>query len=443
MNKKLAFFVSFFLPGSIHMYLKQYRLGILGLVCTTLFYSIIGTLFIPVFLKIAVPQTIDGKDVVGIGTYMSNLPIFERDNSFDILTTACLGVFFVLFVLVFNFIFAKAAATLAEQKKNNEYLVSSEDRRKSVASNVTPHVISIPMYILIVCFTLVPVLASIVISFTNYSKNITPPAKIIEYVGFKNIMDLFTDEQIRVGFQTTFSWTLVWTLVATTGVIILGVGMALLLNQKFIPKAVKSLMRTIFIIPWAVPATLSILMFKVFFSLSGTMNAFVIPFFTGEEYAVKDAIPFLMDPELAKMTIIGIQWWLGFPYIFVLITGILQSIPEDLYESANLDGASTWRKFKDITWPLIWMSAMTPFILQYAFQFNNSLLFVLLGKSVVKPLGETYNPVETVASLSYRLLEKQEYNIAAVFGLVSSLFVSIVILTIWIRSGAFKNEEVM
>jgi arabinogalactan oligomer/maltooligosaccharide transport system permease protein len=222
--------------------------------------------------------------------------------------------------------------------------------------------------------------------------------------------------------------------------IILGISLALLVNKKEVKG--KKFFRSIYLLPWAVPAFLTILIFQIFFSKIGAANTIIIPFFTGNEYAVSTAVGFLQDPFLAKITIILIQAWLGFPFVFILTTGVLQGIPDDLYEAASIDGASAWTKFWDITFPMIMIAAAPMLITQFTFNFNNVTIIYLLGGSVAKEVGAQYGELETIASLGYQLMLDSQFATAAVFTLITSVLVSTVVLISWIRVGAFKNEEV-
>ncbi|MCZ2990503.1 ABC transporter permease subunit, partial [Acinetobacter baumannii] len=106
----------------------------------------------------------------------------------------------------------------------------------------------------------------------------------------------------------------------------------------------KAIIRTIFILPWAVPAFVSILVFSGMFNETfGAINNQVLALFGIEKIA------WMTDPFWAKIALIMIQTWLGFPFIFAMTTGILQSIPGELYEAATVDGATAWQQFRKIT----------------------------------------------------------------------------------------------
>ena len=127
---------------------------------------------------------------------------------------------------------------------------------------------------------------------------------------------------MRETFVSVFSWTVIWTFVATTLQVALGIFLAIIVNQHGIKG--KAIIRTIFILPWAVPAFVSILVFSGMFNETfGAINNQVLALFGIEKIA------WMTDPFWAKIALIMIQTWLGFPFIFAMTTGILQSIPEN------------------------------------------------------------------------------------------------------------------
>lgn len=127
---------------------------------------------------------------------------------------------------------------------------------------------------------------------------------------------------------------MIWTLCATTLQITLGILTAVVAHQKFIK--FKRIFGIIFLLPWAVPAFITIMSFSNIFNDSvGAINTQVIPFINQLPFVDISAISWKTDPNWTKVAIILVQGWLGFPYIYVMVTGILQSISEDLYEAAK------------------------------------------------------------------------------------------------------------
>lgn len=436
MTSKHIFWISFLLPGSGSLLLKRYKKGFIELLITaigwfsTIFY-LLPTIFRAFFRNPS--EEYDGNLTLGQVPY--------EDNSFLILIGAVFASLVILSFIFIAYVIARSAMKLKIEIDEGKEILSFREKAKLLAPDVIPYAIQSPAIILMLLFLIVPAIVSIAIAFTNYKQPILPPAFLIEWKGFENFASLVTDARLSSVFSETILWTLIWTVCASTLTIVIGLLLAVISNSKKIKG--KKFFRTVYLLPWAVPAFLTILIFQIFFSKVGTFNTVVLPLLTATPYSVSGAIGFLIDPNLAKVTIILIQAWLGFPYIYILTTGILQTIPDDLYEAASMDGGNAFTNFMDITLPIIFQSAAPTFITQYTFNFNNVTIIYLLADSVVKNVGSLYSPLETVASLGYQLTLDAEYSTAAVFTLVTSVIVSIVVLTLWIKTGAFKKEDVI
>lgn len=180
---------------------------------------------------------------------------------------------------------------------------------------------------------------------------------------------------MAVDFLDVLAWTIVWTLVASTLQVGLGILLAVVVNQKEV--RFKKFFRTILVLPWAVPGFVTILVFAGLFNDSfGAFNHQILAAFG------IDPIPWMTNANWTKLALILMQGWLGFPYVFIITTGVLQSIPDDLYEAATIDGASAFSKFRHITLPLI-LIAMAPIIItQFTFNFNNFNIIYLFNGAV-------------------------------------------------------------
>ncbi|WOO88555.1 sugar ABC transporter permease [Mollicutes bacterium LVI A0078] len=436
MSEKFIFILTLLIPGSGQFLNGEKKKGLFGIVYMILAW--VSTIFalLPTLMSVAVLHTAgdyEGSITIGMTEMV--------DNSFYILVESIFAILVLVAFLLVACAFAYDAKRVRKAINEGETVLHTKERIKAMASDIIPHAVTMPAYVLMFLFMIVPAIVSIAIVFTNYKKPILPPAFLIQWVGFENFTNLFTDPSLVAVFKETFLWTFIWTFSATTLTIVLGTLLAVIMHNKKIKG--KKFFRTIYLLPWAVPAFLTILIFQIFFSKVGAMNTIVLPFFTGVAYDPQAAIGFLIEPNLAKMTVILIQSWLGFPFIFVLITGILQAIPDDLYEAAGIDGGNSWTNFWDITFPMIMIAAAPMLITQYTFNFNNVTIIYILGAAVVKPLGAVYGPLETIASLGYQLTLDANYATAATFTLISSLIVSTIVLISWLKTGAFKNEEVM
>src|SRR5690625_593329 len=194
----------------------------------------------------------------------------------------------------------------------------------------------LPGLIMLVFVVVLPLLFMLTMAFTDYNQYNAPPRNLLSWVGFDNFKALTNVGIWKDTFMSVFTWTIVWTVVATTLQVLLGFFLALLVNDKRIK--FKRTIRTFLILPWAVPAFVSILIFSALFNPTfGAINRDILSHFDL-------IIPWLSNPFWAKTALIMVQTWLGFPFVFALFTGVLQSVPSDMYEAADVDGGTRRQK---------------------------------------------------------------------------------------------------
>ena len=189
-------------------------------------------------------------------------------------------------------------------------------------------------------------------------------------VGLANYARLFGDADMRGPFVSIFIWTVVFAGLTVLFSTAIGMTLAVLLNWEALKY--RTLYRTLLFLPYAVPGFISILVFKGLFNQNfGEINAILDAVF-----GIKPA--WFADPTLAKTMILIVNTWLGYPYIMVLCTGLIKSIPADLYEASAIAGAKPLTNFFRITAPLI-IKPLTPLLISaFAFNFNNFVLISLL-----------------------------------------------------------------
>ncbi len=243
------------------------------------------------------------------------------------------------------------------------------------------------------------------------------------WVGFDQYLRLLTDPEILQPFFRVFLWTLAFS--AGSVLLSLGVSMifAVLLNWESL--AFRPVYRSFFILPYAIPAFISILVFRGLFNPDfGEINQLLQHLFDLEPQ-------WFANPWLARGMILLVNTWLSYPYMMLLILGILQSIPTSLYEASVIDGAGPLQHFFSITFPLLLPPLVPILISSFAFAFNNFVLIYLLtggGPNMLDtstPVGET----DILVSYTYRLAFGQaeaDYGFAAaiatvIFAIVGSL----------------------
>lgn len=233
--------------------------------------------------------------------------------------------------------------------------------------------------------------------------------------GLKNYTQILTDSS----FYSTLLRTIIWTVVNVFFHVTIGLFLATLLNRK-LPG--KSIIRVLLILPWAVPQYIAALTWKGMFNLEyGAINI-MITHLLGKGAA----IPWLSDPNWTFIASIITNIWLGFPFMMMISLGGLTSIPAELYEAAEVDGAKAWQKFKSITLPLL-KPVLTPAIVLGMVWTFNQINVIYIMTSGVNTEGS-----QILVTLVYKkAFEFFRYGYAAAFSVIiflillsfSSLFI--------------------
>ncbi|MDN3954226.1 carbohydrate ABC transporter permease [Sporolactobacillus laevolacticus] len=416
------------IPGLGQIYNGQLIKGIVFLLATIAFLIELVSIGIPAF-----------QGFITLGT----VPI--RDHSLFLLVKGTLQII-ITFVFVMVIILSVIDARQVAKQWNLFGSVnrSAQSMLKNVWEVGFPYLLTIPAYFVMLFVIVFPVLVTFFMAFTNYDFYHIPPARLIDWVGLQNFFNMFFLSSYRATFVTVLGWTLIWTFLATTGQITLGILTAVIANQKFIVG--KRLFRIIFLLPWAVPAFVTIMSFSNMFNDSiGAINQQVLAFLNYIPFVHLSDIPWKTDPFWTKTALIMIQTWLGFPYIFVMVTGVLQSIPDDLYEAANIDGANVVQKFTKITLPMILFATAPVFITQYTFNFNNFSIIYLFNSGGPGDVGGGAGSTDILISWIYKLTTgtSPQYALASAVTIVISIIVIGVSLITFKRTHAFSNEEMM
>ena len=426
-NPKKAMWLSL-IPGLGQIYNKQKAKGYIFLAVTAL--------FLVYFIGIGAGEL---SKLVTLGT------VRGQDNSLFILIR---GAFHLIITVVYFLFYAlniKDAGTVAKRINNGIAVPKTlKDMVQAIYENGFPYLLIIPSYIAMTFAIIFPVLVTLMIAFTNYDFKHTAPTTLLDWIGFQNFTNMWTLSTFRSAFTSVLGWTLIWALAASTLQIVLGILTAIVANQPFVKG--KRIFGVIFLLPWAVPAFITILTFSNMFNDSvGAINAQVIPLFA-KIFPFLDGvlIPWKTDPTWTKIALIMMQGWLGFPYIYVLTLGILQSIPNDLYEAAYIDGANGWQKFRSITFPMIMAVAAPTLISQYTFNFNNFSIIYLFNDGGPGSVGGNAGSTDILISWIYKLTTNSspQYSMAAAVTLIISVIVISISMVAFKKLHAFDMEDV-
>ncbi|MBD5787956.1 ABC transporter permease subunit [Cellulosimicrobium terreum] len=251
-------------------------------------------------------------------------------------------------------------------------------------------------------------------------------------VGFANFSTAFSDSRYAEPFVKILAWTFVFAIGSVVTTFLLGLFLAIVFNDTRLRG--RRFYRTLMILPYAIPGFLAALLWSGMLNTRfGYINQVLLG---GAE------IPWLTDPFLAKLSVLAVNLWLGFPYMFLICTGALQSLPSDVMEAAKIDGAGRWRTWRSITLPLLLVATAPLLISSFAFNFNNfTLIYMLTGggprfADASVPLGHTDILISMVYSVS-----GVDGSASKDFGLASALSIVIFVIVGTISALAFRSTR--
>ncbi len=248
------------------------------------------------------------------------------------------------------------------------------------------------------------------------------------WIGLENFTSIITNPAIRGPFFTIFIWTFIWAFFSVLETFILGLLLALNMNSPNIP--FQRILRVLLIVPYAIPAFITV---KVWVGLLNPVLGVI-----GSAWNPG----WFTDPFWAKVGILMVNLWLGYPYMFLIITGALQSIPGDIYEAARVDGAGPFYQFRRLTLPLLMVSIGPLLIGSFAFNFNNFAIIDLYNgggppiPGSATPAGYT----DILISYTYRIAfggaRGNDYGLAAAI----SIIIFAIVATVTILNFRFTGQ---
>lgn len=256
-------------------------------------------------------------------------------------------------------------------------------------------------------------------------------------VGFENYTKLFSNQRIRGPLNIVAKWTFQFAVLTVLFSFFVGLLLSLILNKEGLK--FQRIYRSLFILPYAIPAFVSVLVWKGLLNPDfGVINTWLTPMY---ELLDVEPVKWLKTKESARAAVLLVNTWLGFPYMFLITTGALQSIPKELIEAAKVDGANGIQSFWRIVFPLLMVSISPLLIGSFAFNFNNFTLIFLLsggGPPVVGsevPVGWT----DILISFTYKLaISGGRGNM---FGLASTVTIVIFGIVLLISAVSFRYTK--
>lgn len=408
-------------------------------------------------------------NLIGRVTVLEPVPI-QGHVSTLLLLEGLIGVILSLFFFLFGIWSIRDAYVISEKRRRKEAVDNDIKYFKEVYETGFEYIVLSPALFVLAFISIMPIAFGFVIAFTSISGN-ESMMNTFDWVGLKNFMALFDftsglGASFGQAFWRVLIWTIVWAVLSTFTVFFGGFIQALILNSERV--VFRKLWRTVLILPWAIPALLSQMVFSVMFNENGFINMLLQDIgvynilnqlgMLGVDYSTLSGIDRLFylgrdniqwftnsfNSTFVRGTLVVVNIWLGFPYFMALMTGIMTAIDSTLYEAADIDGATGMQKITKITMPLVLYSTAPILIMTFSGNFNNFgvIYFITGGGPNAGHAGRGFaGDTDILISWMYKLtVDYSIFNMASVFSVLIFLFVGS--LTAWnlSRTRAFQED---
>lgn len=429
-SKKVKMTASVFMGLSHILYLKDYFKGAFFALCEVGFLA-----FLPTIIKKLI-------GIVTLGSPHPELPIKMRDNSIFMLIDGILVIALVaIFVVAYYFSVKSAQAGYKEFCRIGKF----KDQKESInltMSRSFPIFGLAPAFVMVVVFVVVPLLFSVAVAFTNYSDpGHIPPNNTVDWVGFQNFAELLSGSNSwSKGFARIAVWTLVWAVLSTATCYFGGLLVAVQLKE--INFHIAPVFRFIFILPYAVPSVVSMLVWKNL--LNGTFG--IVNRTLMALHIINAPIPWLGTPHMAQFMCVLVNLWAGFGYFMLLSLGTMTAISESINEAAKIDGASRFQTFKKITLPLVMYQTLPLIIMSFAHNVNNfgAIYFLTNGAPTVADSTTTMaGGTDILVTWIYKLtVTLMKYNYASVIAVMIFIVLAPFAIFNFRNTKAYKEGNV-
>ncbi len=295
----------------------------------------------------------------------------------------------------------------------------------------------------ITVFTVFPIIFMICVAFTNMDGAHDGYSGLFTWVGNSNFKELFTTTAGGLGYAFThiLGWTVVWAILATFTNYFLGMLLAIMINKKGIK--FKKFWRSIFVMTIAIPQFISLLYMNKLFAKNGLIKSILV-----NMGLLTPGFDFWANTTASRILVVAINIWVGVPYLMLIATGILMNIPEDLYESAKIDGANPIQQYFKITLPYMLFITGPYLLTSFIGNMNNfNVIYLLTAGSEPNKLlstsGGSATDVDLLVTWLFNITMGAEsnYKLAAVISILIFLVVSIFSLIGFNAMQSNKNEE--
>ncbi len=359
----------------------------------------------------------------------------QGDNSQLILLYGVITIFVILAFITLWWLQCKHAYKIQKLKENGKHVPTFiEDIKSLFDGNLHITLMTLPCLGILV-FNIVPLVYMILMAFTTYSKE-GDHLRLFDWNGLVQFVRVLNmNNSVGRQFWQVLRWTIIWAIFATFLNYILGMILAMVINRK--ETKWKGFWRFCFILSIAVPQFISLMIMRLMLQPNGAVNVLL------QNWGfISSPLPFWTNAMWARVTVIVINLWVGIPYTMLQVTGILQNIPSELYEAAEIDGAGPITIFFKITLPYM-LFITTPYLIaSFVGNINNFNVIYLLSGGGPTYVGDTAGQTDLLVTWLYKLTINQQYfNIGAVIGILTFVVLTIVTLVTYRRSKSYNDEE--
>lgn len=241
-------------------------------------------------------------------------------------------------------------------------------KRKRMKEILTPYAFLAPILIIIFVFLAIPIIKAAIMSF-QYWYIVKPSDSGNYFVGLDNYKAVLADEH----FYNSVKVTLLYIVITVSARFIIGFLVALLLNNKFKGRGIA---RSLIIIPWAIPEVVACLVWILMYD----KDYGIINYLLNNVGILTRNVAYLQDTQVALPAAMVVNIWKGFPFVAVMLLAGMQSVSNDLYEAAEMDGANTIHKIRHITIPSIKPVSMIVLLLLIVWTIKDYAIAYVLAK---------------------------------------------------------------
>lgn len=370
------------------------------------------------------------------------------DDSVKVMLYGLLTIIFIVaFIYTWRLQVKQCKICMDITAKGKKIRSGKDDMKSLLDDQFHKTLLALPLTGILV-FTVLPIIYMVLVAFTNYDAAHDGYANLFSWVGFENFNELFNFEKGGLGlaFGEILGWTLMWSFFATFSNYFLGMLVAIMINKKGIK--IKKFWRTVLVMTIAIPQFVSLLYVSKLFDSSGLIGRLLGQIPAINQYLSVNHFVSLWDsPDIAKVLLIVINIWIGIPYIMLMATGILMNIPQDLYESSRIDGASSVQQFTKITLPYM-LFVTGPYLLtSFVGNLNNfNVIYLLSGGNPIKGTagGASIGHTDLLITWLFKMTlgsTESKYYAASIIGILIFIVVAVLSLIVYNVIPSTKNEE--